>query len=111
MDSKRECMEKKYTQEEWRMEGRKRFGLDFENWKFKCPKCGNVASGAEFKEAGAEPNAIYSECIGRYVKGKGCDWAAYGLFDICTVHVDGVPVFDFAPSDWDRQTEKSGAEE
>ena len=87
---------KSYTQEEWRMEGRKRFGLDFKNWKFKCPNCGNIASGAEFKEAGAEPNAIYQECIGRYVKGKGCDWAAYGLFDICTVKVDGIPVFEFA---------------
>lgn len=110
MDSKNESIEKKYTQEEWRMEGRKRFGLDFENWKFKCPKCGNVASGAEFKEAGAETNAIYSECIGRYVSDKGCDWAAYGLFDICTVHVDDVPVFDFAPSDCDCLGEKSGGE-
>lgn len=87
------------TQEEWRKEGRKRFGLDFKNWKFKCPHCGNIASGAEFKEAGAEPNAIYQECIGRYVKGKGCNWAAYGLLDICTVRVDDVPVFEFGEGD------------
>lgn len=29
-------------------------------------------------------------------KTVGCDWAAYGLFDICKIHVDGQPVFEFA---------------
>ncbi|MEG1562184.1 MAG: VVA0879 family protein [Bacteroides sp.] len=95
-------MDKKtYTPEEWRVEGKRRFGGNFEDWKFKCPSCGNIASGKEYKEAGAEPNDMYQNCIGRFNgKTKGCDWAAYGLFDICTVHIqhdDGlVPVFDFA---------------
>jgi len=95
-------MDKKtYTPEEWRAEGKRRFGSKFEDWKFKCPSCGNVASGKEFKEAGAEPNDMYQNCIGRFNgKEKGCDWAAYGLFDICTVHIQHgdklVPVFDFA---------------
>lgn len=87
---------KDYTAEQWLAEGKHRFGEDFEDWKFVCPKCGNVASGMEFKALGADINVIYTECIGRYDKNKGCDWAAYGLFDICTVHVDGQPVFDFA---------------
>ena len=87
---------KTYTVDEWKAEGEKLFGKDWENWKFKCPKCGNVASGKEFKDAGQDPNSTYCECIGRHVKGKGCDWAAYGLFDICNVHVDGQPVFEFA---------------
>lgn len=87
---------KTYTKEEWLAEGRRRFGETIEDWKFRCPKCGNVASGREFKNAGAESNAIYCECIGRYLKKKGCNWAAYGLFDICNVHVDGNPVFEFA---------------
>ncbi|MBE7053379.1 MAG: hypothetical protein E7391_03790 [Ruminococcaceae bacterium] len=87
---------KNYTSEQWKEEGKRRFGDNFENWKFVCPKCGNVASGKEFKEAGAEPNAMYCECIGRYTNDKGCNWAAYGLFDICSVHVDGQPVFEFA---------------
>ena len=85
-----------YTVAEWKAKGEELFGKDVENWKFKCPACGNVASGQEYKDAGAEPDSIYCECIGRHVKGKGCNWAAYGLFDICTVHVDGQPVFDFA---------------
>lgn len=85
-----------YTKDEWLAEGERLFGKDYENWKFKCPKCGNVATGKEFKAAGVGPNSMYCECIGRYVKGKGCDWAAYGLFDICTVHVEGNPVFEFA---------------
>ena len=90
-------MEKRnYTKEEWLAEGEKLFGKNFENWKFKCLKCGNIASGKEFKAAGQNPNAMYCECIGRHVKDKGCDWAAYGLFDICKVHVDGNPVFEFA---------------
>lgn len=86
---------KEYTVDEWRKIGTSLFGKDPENWKFVCPHCGNVASGIEFKEAGADINSIYCECIGRYVKDKGCDWAAYGLFDICTVHVDGNPAFEF----------------
>ena len=90
-------MEKKiYTKDEWLVEGKRLFGKHIEEWKFKCPKCGNIASGQEFKDAGAESNSMYCECIGRYVKKKGCDWAAYGLFDICNVHVDGTPVFEFA---------------
>lgn len=89
----------RYTKDEWLAEGERRFGPYHEDWKFVCPKCGNVASGQDFKRAGAKPNAMYCECIGRYLKHKGCDWAAYGLFDICTVHVDGQPVFEFAPAD------------
>ena len=87
---------KEYTKEEWLAEGKRLFGDRLVDYRFRCPKCGNVASGQEFKDAGAGPNAMCCECIGRHVKGKGCDWAAYGLFDICTVHVDGQPVFEFA---------------
>ena len=90
---------KTYTAEEWLAEGERLFGKDYTKYRFKCPKCGNIATGQEFKDAGAEPNSMYCECIGRHVKGKGCDWAAYGLFDICKVHVDGQPVFEFAPEE------------
>lgn len=92
-------MKAEYTKEEWLAEGEKLFGNDYVNYKFKCPQCGNVASGQEFKDAGTSPSAMYCECIGRHVEGKGCDWAAYGLFDICKVHVDGQPVFEFAPEE------------
>ena len=84
------------TAEEWLKEGARRFGENPEDWKFVCPKCGRINSGAEFKEAGAKPDSMYCECIGRWKKDKGCNWAAYGLFDICTSEVAGQPVFDFA---------------
>lgn len=90
---------RKYTKTEWLAEGKRRFGTNFEDYKFVCPRCGRVNTGKEFREAGAEPNAMYCECIGRYDESKGCDWAAYGLFDICTVEVDGQPVFDFADTE------------
>lgn len=87
---------KKYTKSEWISEGIKRFGQDFSNWKFKCPHCGNVASGKEFRDLGVEdPNVMYLECIGNYDKTKGCDWKAYGFLNSCTVTVDDQPVFDF----------------
>jgi hypothetical protein len=88
-----------YTLEEWQAEGRRRFGKEIEDWKFKCPRCGNVATGKEYKDAGAEPDDMYQTCIGRHTEEKGCDWAAFGLFDICKVHVKNgdkeVPVFEF----------------
>lgn len=88
-----------YTAVEWLAEGQRLFGSDYENYRFRCPKCGNIAEGREFKALGLNPNKMYCECIGRHVKDKGCDWAAYGLFDICKVHVDGKPVFEFAPKE------------
>lgn len=81
---------------EWRKEGERRFGKNPEDWKFKCPACGRINTGQEFRDAGAEPDSMYCECIGRYDESKGCNWAAYGLFDICTVEVEGQPVFEFA---------------
>ena len=88
-----------YTRAEWIAEGRRLFGNVYAAWRFKCPRCKNVATGAEFRDVGARPDDMAKCCIGRFVKGKGCDWVAYGLLDICTVHVDGQPVFEFAPCD------------
>ena len=51
-------MEKNYTLREWRTEGERLFGKNIEDWKFKCPKCGNIASGQEYKNAGADSNSI-----------------------------------------------------
>jgi hypothetical protein len=92
---------KEYTREEWIAEGERLFGSLKNNsmrWRFKCPICGNIATIAEFKDAGApSPNSAAIECIGRYTRSKGCGRAAYGLLDICSVRVDGRPVFEFAP--------------
>lgn len=99
-------MNKDYTREEWIAEGERLFGEDLENWKFRCPRCGNIASGQDFKDAGADLYNVNSECIGRYVKGKGCDWASNGLIDICKVHVAGYPVFEFAQGESLEKEEK-----
>lgn len=99
-----------YTRDEWLAEGVRLFGSGKENimrWRFKCPRCGNIATIQEFKDAGAkEADEAVKKCIGRFTSAKGCDWTAYGLLDICTVHVDGIPVFEFAPYETD---EKGGA--
>lgn len=93
------------TLEEWRAEGQRRFGPDFQAWKFRCPICDHVASVADFRQyadRGATPNSATCECIGRYsmgkpalgerrqsvTKGNGpCDYAGYGLFRLSPVHV------------------------
>lgn len=82
----------KQTLQEWMDEGKKLYGEDLTNWKFKCPNCGKVSSIQDFKDAGSkDPNDSYANCIGRINgkgedgmkskdKGFGCNWAAYGLF-------------------------------
>jgi hypothetical protein len=101
----------KQTLEEWKKEAIEKFGENPEDWKFVCPACGNVASGKDFKEAGAEQNDIYCTCIGRHNRKEsttkkdevGCDWAAYGLFQtlgkgriVVTDEGKEIQVFDFA---------------
>lgn len=101
---------------EW-LEGVERRGkLDC---KFVCPVCGNAASPNDWKQLvpDAEPDRAYRECIGRALpRGRArrafpaevqpdaegpCDYAAFGLIDLCTTHVqasgDPVAVFEFAP--------------
>lgn len=106
----------KQTLEEWQSEGKRRFGDDFKNWKFKCPACGHVASGQDFKDAGADPDDMYQTCIGRHngkgadgMRGKdngyGCNWAAFGLFGnlgkgrIVVNEGEEIQVFDFAEAE------------
>ena len=108
----------RYTKKEWLAEGKRRFG-DIINWRFVCPACGRINSASEFKEAGAQPSAMYLNCIGRHngkgvsgIKHKkgdiapefGCDWTAAGLFGTLNggdivVDDDGneIMVFSFAP--------------
>jgi hypothetical protein len=86
------------TYEAWREEGTRRFGADFEQWKFVCPVCAHVAKVADFKQfkdRGATPNSATAECIGRYTgagefkpPGTGpCNYAGYGFFRLSPVHV------------------------
>lgn len=83
------------TQVELLTEAKTRFGDNPLQWAFVCPNCGDVATAADFKAAGADPNRIGQECIGRHlgaldgppttdsgrsIAKRGCDWCAYGLF-------------------------------
>lgn len=98
----------KQTLDEWKKEAESRFGDKTAHWKFVCPRCGNTQSPQDFVDAGVDKEEAasdsYQGCIGRKVKDKGCDWAAYGLFGtmgkgrIVIAPDDGreVEVFDFA---------------
>ena len=89
------------THKEFLNELKSRFGSDPMRWAFKCPACKDIATGADFlkaaKERGIGDPGTYAsarlgqECIGRTLgalstdqgkeyRGRGCDWAAYGLF-------------------------------
>jgi hypothetical protein len=82
------------TQAELVAEATAAFGDDSWKWAFRCPRCGDVATPQDFRDAGADPNRIGQECIGRHLGAltnwptkdagrslapRGCDWAAYGL--------------------------------
>ena len=102
--------------EEWKAEGKRRFGDDLKAWKYVCPMCGHVASVQDFINAGVSEddalNGACQECLGRHTgkgapkKGdsSGCNWAAYGFFGIyngkgcivITVEGKGAELFDFA---------------
>ncbi|QGJ92738.1 hypothetical protein QDA04_gp68 [Microbacterium phage Megan] len=114
----------KRTQEELVALMRERFGDDVNAWAFICPSCGDVATVADMRDAlaqnplseagGSTPDPtryIGQACIGRLLgalqekrqsdwKGRGCDWAAFGLFQgpEFVVMPDGKEVPSFAPA-------------
>jgi hypothetical protein len=78
---------RKLTQAELAAEAQERFGDDPIAWAFECPSCGDVATLKDFRDAGPGASLVGQECIGRHLgalkkpySGRGCDWAAYGLF-------------------------------
>lgn len=94
------------TKEEWLARGKHLFGEDITKWRFVCPGCGHIQSVEDFrqyKERGAQPDSARKECIGRYYGGRSwafgkagspCDYAGYGLMNICPVKVvDGKEEF------------------
>ncbi|GGQ48609.1 VVA0879 family protein [Streptomyces asoensis] len=91
------------TQAELIAEATERFGKDPIKWAFQCPSCNDIATGEDFRAALADnprqhrtgadvvpSDVVGQECIGRTLgalrkgqgkyTGRGCDWAAYGLF-------------------------------
>ena len=78
---------KKITYEDWVSEGERLFGKNKLEWKFICPQCKTVQSGADFLELTKLtieeiPKYVGFSCIGRFTKKKGCDWTLGGLFQI-----------------------------
>jgi hypothetical protein len=88
--------------DDWVAKGIELFGDNRKEWRFKCPVCGNIQSANDFIHFGIEEpeSKIYFSCIGRWVKGTGCDYTLGGLLKanmhyvikdcLCT------PVFEFA---------------
>lgn len=85
---------RKMTQEELDELAVERFGPDPRWFTFGCPSCGALADAGDFLLAGADPNRIGVECIGRHLGAlgggpttdggrrratRGCNWTAYGL--------------------------------
>lgn len=104
------------THAEWEDEAIRRFGPDKNNWKFKCPACGHVASAREYIAVGGA-GAVGFSCIGRYKKGTQgefmankkapCNYAGGGLFQLNPLLVqfeDGseTQAFEFAEADYVR---------
>lgn len=97
------------TFDEWIAEGKRRFGDDEMNWKFKCPACGHVASINDYKAAGAPVEAVGFSCVGRWTGSKKefgdktggpCNYAGGGLIRLNPVTVVDADkrhhVFEFA---------------
>jgi len=89
--------------DDWMEKGRKLFGDDPLDWKFKCPACCHVQTMRQFKDAGEKPDLAYINCASRYGLGglSNCNWSMGGLFKIGGQYVIDkrfVPhlVFDFA---------------
>lgn len=95
---------KTVTLDEWKKEAESIFGegSNVKTWQFKCVSCGQSQTLQEFIDAKIEnaDTRFYYSCIGRYVKGRGCDWTLGGLLTIHTKEVisqEGkpIPVFEF----------------
>lgn len=89
-----------------------RFGPDPTNWAFVCPSCGDVAVASDFPDGS---DSLGQVCVGRHLgaldrdrpettnrnqRGRGCDWAAGGLFRgpwfVATAEGREIPAFALA---------------
>lgn len=93
------------SQEQWEAMGLELYGENKQDWQFQCPMCGLIQSVALAKllwpELEGKGWQAWGECVGRYLEGVGCDWAAYGLFrgPLEIVHPKAskpIAAFDFA---------------
>jgi hypothetical protein len=92
-------MMKKYTKDEWYVEGERLFGKERQEWKFRCPVCNYVQSLNDFLKNGVDKQKAHQmiafSCLGRVVPGKGCDWTLGGFLQAHKAMMDDSPVFEF----------------
>ncbi|MBA4495244.1 VVA0879 family protein [Paenactinomyces guangxiensis] len=62
------------TQNDWLKEMTERYS-DLYLVSFECPNCGHVQTIADFNNLKIYPGRAYKDCIGKYVKDKGCNWS------------------------------------
>lgn len=103
------------TLEQWRQEAEAKFGSDEHKWAFVCPSCGHVQKVEDFKpfkDAGANEETAFRNCIGRYdghmhvwigTRPGPCNYTSGGLFNLNPVTVTtpegkNIRVFEFAPA-------------
>lgn len=109
-----ELKQREISYAQWVEEGEKKFGPDKMKWKFVCPMCGHVATGEDWKAAGAPAGSIGFACIGRWQEnprdafravGKGpCNYTGGGLFRLNPVTIvvsedEKHTYFEFGESD------------
>ncbi|MDD3037936.1 VVA0879 family protein [Bacteroides sp.] len=92
------------TIHQWRAKLIERFGENPCDWKFVCPSCGHVQSGADFLAVGKDIQNAYCSCIGRFKEGTGCKWSINGLIALNKTTVLSekfvpVKVFEMAEAD------------
>lgn len=91
------------TLDEWEKEGEQLYGKVRLDWRFRCPACGYVQTGREFKAAGLDPNLAYQHCASRHDLGgsKTCKWTINGLLRVggryvINDHYTPCLIFEFA---------------
>lgn len=94
--------------DEWMAKGKKLYGDNPLDWRYKCPQCGHVQTPREFKEKGIDPNQAITCCASRYwLGGKDtCKWTTGGLLRIGGVYVitkEFHPVLAFAFADEEKK--------
>lgn len=53
------------TSEVWRAEGRELFGDEYDAWAYQCPRCGNVATVGDWRDARvAEGRIVRVDAVG-----------------------------------------------
>lgn len=98
---------RRLTVEAWQLEGAAKYGPNVMLWKFRCPSCGMVQSGMDYRSWNANVREIdvrlAFSCIGRLISerninlpvvdfmeksvGYGCNYAGGGLFRVAPLEV------------------------